>query len=138
MSDLMSTSNAYLADIKTSALAKPSQERSAFENKALSIEQMEDIVSDFALARAGYITPHEFLFQQVFNVAYRDEANKHYGADYSAEKLQTAMNTLLRQHYVEDYHPAGGAKGSSSASLSRSFTRWCSLNRSTACTASHF
>lgn len=87
MAALLASGNDYLDEIKTVAIAKPIEEQSAFEKKALSIESMADIVSDFALARAGCITPHEFLFQQVLNDAYRDEANKHYGEDYGPEKL---------------------------------------------------
>lgn len=104
---LMEKSNAYLAEIKAAALEKPEAARSPFECKALSITRMEDIVSEFAQARAGCITPHEFLFQQILNDAYRDEANAHYGIDYGCANLQTAMNTLLTQHYEEGYHRAG-------------------------------
>lgn len=95
MAGLMEASDAYLQQQKALAEAKPEADRSPFERLILDIDKFDDIVSDFALARAGCITPHEFVFQQCINHAYRDEANLHLGEQYDMEALQTVMDKLL-------------------------------------------
>jgi hypothetical protein len=52
-------------------------------------------VSQFALARAGCITPHEFLFQQILNHAYRDNLMRYYGEKYDVAVVQNVMDILL-------------------------------------------
>ena len=95
---LLERASEYFEQLKQVALDKRANNTplSAFDKKIMSIRYFTDIVSDFALARAGCITAHEFLFQQVLNHAYNDEANAHYGEQYDMEALQRVMNTLLR------------------------------------------
>lgn len=95
--NLLSTADAYLEQIKAAALVKKESGApiTAFEEKALSIGNMSAIVSDFSLARAGCITAHEFVFQQILNAAYRDQSNAHYGEKYDTNALQKVMDKLL-------------------------------------------
>lgn len=94
---LLELSDAYLTEIQDKAQEKKSNgiPLSAFEEKTLSIPSITEIISDFALARAGCITPHEFVFQQVLNHAYRDKLNTHYGEKYNTDAVQKAMDKLI-------------------------------------------
>ncbi|KTC92102.1 Uncharacterised protein [Legionella cincinnatiensis] len=94
---LLAYSDAYLKEIQDKAKEKnlKNMPLSSFEEKTLSIPSITEIVSDFALARAGCITPHEFVFQQVLNHAYRDKLNTHYGEKYNTDAVQRAMDILV-------------------------------------------
>lgn len=94
---LLELSDAYLNEIQCKAQEKKSNgiQLSSFEEKTLAIPSITEIVSDFALARAGCITPHEFVFQQVLNHAYRDKLNAHYGEKYNTDAVQKAMDKLV-------------------------------------------
>lgn len=94
---LVNTTQEYLVQIQEKAQQKKDQGMaiSAFEEKVLSINHITSIASEFAIARAGCITPHEFLFQQVLNDAYRDKANAHYGETYNSALMQKAMDRLV-------------------------------------------
>lgn len=95
--ELLDRSDAYLEEIQEQAKQKKLEGTplSSFEEKALSIPSITEIVSDFALARAGCITPHEFVYQQVLNHAYRDTLNAHYGEKYDTDAVQKAMDKLV-------------------------------------------
>lgn len=94
---LIDRTDHYLYELKEAALKKQVDGHSLlpFEEKILSISSITAIVSDFCLARAGCITPHEFLFQQILNDAYRDELNSHYGDRYDNSVVQQVMKKLL-------------------------------------------
>lgn len=94
---LVNTTQEYLVQIKAKAQQNIELKiaLSAFEEKVSSIDHITSIASEFAIARAGCITPHEFLFQQVLNDAYRDKANAHYGETYNAPLMQNAMDRLV-------------------------------------------
>lgn len=94
---LLERSDEYLQEIQNKAQEKILQGTpiSAFEQKALSLPKISEIVSDFALARAGCITAHEFVYQQVLNHAYRDQLNTHYGEQYDTSAVQAAMEKLV-------------------------------------------
>ena len=96
---LLDLSDAYLKEIQDKANKKIEENipLSLFEEKALSISKISAIVSDFALARAGCITAHEFVYQQVLNHAYRDQLNSHYGEKYNTTATQAAMEKLVAQ-----------------------------------------
>ncbi len=102
--DLMIRSEAYLKEKKEHANSQPEQERSAFDKLILKVDKFQDIVSDFALARAGCVTPHEFVFQQLVNHAYRDEANQAYGESYDMASLQAVMDSAL-EHIRDGMSP---------------------------------
>lgn len=95
--NLLTESDNYLNEIKLIAKIKKAQGRSisAFEEQVLFIPSITEIVSDFSLARAGCITPYEFVFQQVLNYAYRDQLNTHYGEKYDLCALQKVMDKLI-------------------------------------------
>lgn len=105
---LLTRSNEYLQQIKTTATSKHAAgiPTTAFEDKVLSINSMNEIVSGFCLARAGCITVHEFVFQQVLNAAYRDKSNAHYGEKYDTATVQSVMDKLLTMSRIssEDLH----------------------------------
>ncbi|MFJ1269324.1 hypothetical protein ACD661_12220 [Legionella lytica] len=96
---LMSTTQEYLVEIQQQARQKETQgiTISSFEKKVLSINHIRHITSEFALSRAGCITPHEFLFQQVLNDAYRDKTNTHYGSRYNHRVIQKAFDQLIQE-----------------------------------------
>ena len=76
---LIKVTNEYLKQLQETVKEKQKSGKeplSAFDKKILSINDITEIASEFALARAGCITPHEFLFQQVLNDAYRDRSNE--------------------------------------------------------------
>jgi hypothetical protein len=104
---LLDRADHYLMQIKQTAIEaqEKGQPLSAFQKKALSISSITNIVSDFALARAGCITPHEFVFQQVLNSSYRDKANEHYGEKFNQDAMQNTLDRLLN-----DPPPAGEVK----------------------------
>ncbi len=60
-----------------------------------SIENPKVLFSDFSLERAGCITPHEFLYEQLINYSYRDKINSAYGNNRSNDAIQKAMNKAL-------------------------------------------
>lgn len=99
MEQLLFETNAYLKELKSIAYDKKTQGEAlnAFENKILGIQHVRNIVSDFALSRAGCITPHEFLFQQVLNDAYREQANAQYGEQYDLLTLQAVLDRILME-----------------------------------------
>lgn len=94
---LLTESDNYLKEIQSIASKKLDSKLplNSFEQKALSIQSMAMIVSDFALARAGCITPYEFVYQQLLNDAYRDTLNRHYGENYDDNAVQKAMEHLV-------------------------------------------
>jgi hypothetical protein len=62
------------------------------------LESIKDpivLFSEFAITRAGSITPHEFVYEQLVNYAYRDEQNEAYGNAQSRPAMQEAMNIVL-------------------------------------------
>jgi hypothetical protein len=95
---LMNLSNEYLQQLKQAAREKIDRDipLTPFDEKILTIEDIREIVGEFALTRAGHITPHEFVFQQVINDVYRDKANRHFGEQYDAFIVQEVMNRLLK------------------------------------------
>ncbi len=102
---LYRASSAYLQELKDKALKKDAagEALNAFDEKVLTINNLSEIVSDFAKERAGCITPHEFLFQQVLNAAYRDPMARHYGEHYNNALLQDTMDQLLElQHDISE------------------------------------
>lgn len=105
---LLERADNYLTQIKQTAIEaqEKGQPLSPFQKKALSISSITDIVSDFALARAGCVTPHEFVFQQVLNSSYRDKANEHYGEKFNVDAMQKTIDRLL-----SDPPPAAEVKG---------------------------
>ncbi|RUR07313.1 hypothetical protein [Legionella sp. km772] len=56
------------------------------------IENPEHLFDEFAVKRAGCITPHEFLFLQLVNFSYRDPHNLAYGEAVDMEVLQASLN----------------------------------------------
>ena len=102
MTDLLQSCEDYFAELQTSALEKPEDQRNQFDKLVLSADDFESITSEFALSRAGCITPHEFLFQQLINHAYRDEANIHYGEKFDMPLLQSAMENVLSESTKEE------------------------------------
>lgn len=92
---LMRDSQQYLNELKIKAQNTPPDKQTAMDKQILSIDKFKHIVNDFALARAGCVTVHEFVFQQVLNHAYRDEHNKNYGEEFDMSALQATMNSLL-------------------------------------------
>ena len=60
-----------------------------------TIDDPVTIFSEFCLKRAGCITPHEFLFEQLINYSYRDEKNKVYGERLGTSALQKGMDAGL-------------------------------------------
>lgn len=59
------------------------------------IEDPNVLFSEFALARAGCITPHEFLYQQLINYTHRDEMNSVYGNDRGRAAVQAGIDKAL-------------------------------------------
>jgi hypothetical protein len=89
----------YLQYLKENPEFRPAPPLSAFEKSILmSPENIGDFISPFALSRAGCITPHEFLFQQILNSNYRSKENLHYGESFDMEKLQNVFNSLKEKH----------------------------------------
>ena len=97
--ELLKISTEYLEEIIAIANKKEEKLRSPFEKHVIAIAKQEGglsaIVSEFALARAGCITVHEFVFQQVLNHAYRDKSNQYYGEQYKLEDAQEVMDWLI-------------------------------------------
>lgn len=56
------------------------------------IENPEHLFDEFAVKRAGCITPHEFLFLQLINFSYRDPYNLAYGESVDMEVWQASLN----------------------------------------------
>jgi hypothetical protein len=94
---LLNLSDEYLAEMQ--ARAKEAQAKgdalTGFQSIVLSIPSMMAMISDLTVAKAGCITPHEFVYQQVLNYAYRDKMNLYYGEKYNVEAVQRVMNHLL-------------------------------------------
>lgn len=101
MQALMTSSQEYLDELKATANAKPLEQQTTFDKQLLSLKALDDpeMVSDFARARAGCITPHEFVFQQVLNCASRDRSNSNYGESYNKAVIQSSMDDLLSQKF---------------------------------------
>ncbi|MFY7698112.1 MAG: hypothetical protein ACOVQX_04770 [Legionella sp.] len=99
---LMQLSEQYLTECKAKAHEKLSNHQpiNAFEEKLLSVSSLSSIVSQFALERAGCVTVHEFVYQQVLNDSYRDKLNQHYGERYNMVAVQAAMDKLVS---MKDY-----------------------------------
>lgn len=107
MTKLLEASNNYLGYLIYLAKKKNtgSLELSYFDKILLELAEkfkgsegniMDQIVSKFALQRAGCITPHEFVFEQLSNYAYRDSENKHFGEKVDMELLQNTMDWILK------------------------------------------
>ena len=98
--DLLTYADEYLDKLKADVALKIAAQEplSNFDLKIQSLSSITEIVSDFALARAGCITAHEFVFQQVLNHAYRDEKNAHYGDKYDINATQNVFNDLLQEN----------------------------------------
>jgi len=67
------------------------------------------LISSFALARAGCITPYEFLFQQLINYSYRDQHNSAYGNHPGTKALQAEFAIgldIIRKNSHSRHTPA--------------------------------
>lgn len=94
MEKLIDSSEHYLLDLQH--LARQKNEHSPFEKLLLSIKKIEDIITPFAVAHAGCITPHEFLFQQLLNYGYRDNAHHAFREPINLNVLQKTMDEVLQ------------------------------------------
>ncbi|MFA5959246.1 MAG: hypothetical protein WC785_01860 [Tatlockia sp.] len=99
---LLNTTMEYFAFLKNEALLKKPEERNGFDSLLLDISDPNDLFSDFALERAGCITPHEFLFLQTLNHSYRLETNAYYGEKNLLEDLQAALSEGLAEFGKEN------------------------------------
>jgi hypothetical protein len=71
-----------------------------------TIDEPRQLFSNFSIARAGCITPHEFLFQQLINYSYRDKNNRAYGNQDGITALKEAFDAvrpLLTTKNLKDY-----------------------------------
>lgn len=95
---LFSATEDYFEELKSAALEKQSQQEplTAFEEQLLSIDSLSTIISQFSKERAGCITPHEFLFEQVLNAAYREQSLTSYRERYNQLAVQVTMSQLLQ------------------------------------------
>lgn len=57
----------------------------------------QDLFNEFSLARAGCITPYEFLYEQLINYSYRDEANLAYGDQQGMAAVQQGIQAGLNK-----------------------------------------
>ncbi|MDI1351689.1 MAG: hypothetical protein PSV35_02805 [bacterium] len=94
---LLTRANLYLKQMRHKAQKKQEKKQNlyAFEQQILSFNSITEIISDFALARAGIITSHEFVFQHVLNHAYADPGNTFYGEKYPFQIVQRIFDQLL-------------------------------------------
>lgn len=60
-----------------------------------TIKDPTDLFSELALQRAGCITPHEFIYQQLINYSHRDETNLAYGEKINQTSLQAGLDAGL-------------------------------------------
>ncbi len=58
----------------------------------------ETLFSDFSIRRAGCVTPHEFVFQQLINFSSRDQQNNIYGENVWLEGLQASLDAGLLEY----------------------------------------
>ncbi|KTC68382.1 hypothetical protein Lbir_2984 [Legionella birminghamensis] len=83
----------YLAELKKQVQAKDPAQLSPFDKLILNVKTHK-LLTPYAVSRAGCITPHEFLFQQLINYAYRDHDNA-LGEPYNLTALQATMDAVL-------------------------------------------
>ncbi len=82
----------YFEELQQQAREVAPENRDAFHQLLLSIPTAGELFTPFALERAGCITPHEFLFQQLLNLNYRQETSVFYHEATSMPVLQDAFN----------------------------------------------
>ena len=67
-----------------------------FYSLLMKITESYTLFSELAIQRAGCITPHEFVFQQLINFTYRDIHNDVYGEQSMVKELQSSFSLALQ------------------------------------------
>jgi hypothetical protein len=67
-----------------------------------SITDPTVLFSEFAIARAGCITPHEFLYEQLINYTYRNEVSVFYGDLFGTAEMQAGVDAALALNVSEE------------------------------------
>jgi len=97
---LLNLSEEYLKKLKIDVAKKEKAHKklSAFEQQIKAVSSIKEIISPLALAQAGYITPHGFVFKELINHAYRDPSASFYGEEYNMQATQDVFDYLLNLH----------------------------------------
>jgi hypothetical protein len=96
---LVEASCAYFDYLKT----KPETQGTPLGELLASITDPHTLFSEFAVDRAGCITPHEFLYEQLINYSYRDEVNNSYGDKRGLDAMQAGMDAALEMARAGDF-----------------------------------
>lgn len=99
MNQLREQTEKYLEELKQQIENKTPEQLSPFDRLILSVNANQ-LITPYTISRAGCITPHEFLFQQLINYAYRDQENV-LGEPYNLQALQTIMDSVL-EHFRQN------------------------------------
>lgn len=111
MEELLLKTKFHLLELKQSSALKiphqKDQKPRPFDGLIMGLLHFDQEIGDFALTRAGCITPHELLFQQLVNCAYRDSQCEHLGDEYNMGLIQDVTNEIL-EHFSKGPLPDRG------------------------------
>lgn len=99
---LLQLSEEYLKQLKKQVAYKVARKEalSDFDRMIQTVSSIKSIISPVALARAGCITAHEFVYISLANYASNDPKNSFYGEQYDINATQEVFNHLLNLRHT--------------------------------------